>query len=91
MTSLALLESPDRSVETIVAPLLNELDALSHGVVLVLDDYHVIESQDIQRGMSFVLDHLPAHMRLVIATRVDPGPAPCPHASTRRSHRDPRQ
>ena len=72
MTSLALLESPDRSVETIVAPLLNELDALSHGVVLVLDDYHVIESQDIQRGMSFVLDHLPAHMRLVIATRVDP-------------------
>src|SRR6185295_10545483 len=29
-------------------------------------------SQDIQRGMSFVLDHLPAHMRLVIATRVDP-------------------
>ena len=65
MTSLALLESPDRSVETIVAPLLNELDALSHGVVLVLDDYHVIESQDIQRGMSFVLDHLPAHVRLV--------------------------
>ena len=72
MTSLALLESPDRSVETIVAPLLNELDALSHGVVLVLDDYHMIDSQDIQRGMSFVLDHLPAHVRLVIATRVDP-------------------
>ena len=72
MTSLALLESPDRSVETIVAPLLNELDALSHGVVLVLDDYHMIDSQDIQHGMSFVLDHLPAHVRLVIATRVDP-------------------
>src|SRR4051794_40749978 len=71
-TSLALLESPDRSVELILAPLLNELDALSRDVVLVLDDYHVIDSQDIHLGLSFVLDHLPARMRLVIATRVDP-------------------
>jgi LuxR family maltose regulon positive regulatory protein len=59
-TSLALFESPDRSVELILAPLLNELAGLSHDVVLVLDDYHVIESQDVHLGMSFVLDHLPA-------------------------------
>ena len=71
-TSLALLESPDRSIETVLAPLLNELDALAHGIVLVLDDYHVIDAQDIQVGMSFLLDHLPAHMHLVIATRADP-------------------
>ena len=71
-TSLALLESADRSIETILAPLLNELDEQSSDIVLVLDDYHVIDSQEIQIGMSFVLDHLPAHVRLVIATRVDP-------------------
>jgi LuxR family maltose regulon positive regulatory protein len=71
-TSLALFESPDRSVELILAPLLNELAGLSHDVVLVLDDYHVIDSQDIHLSLSFVLDHLPARMRLVIATRVDP-------------------
>ncbi len=72
VTSLALLESSDRSIETILAPLLNELDDLPCDIVLVLDDYHVIDSQEIQIGMSFVLDHLPAHIRLVIATRVDP-------------------
>ena len=44
----------------------------SHGVVLVLDDYHVIDSQEIQGGMAFLLEHLPAHVHLVIATRADP-------------------
>jgi LuxR family maltose regulon positive regulatory protein len=72
-TSLALLESPDRSIELILAPLLNELDGLPDDIVLVLDDYHVIDSRDIHLGLSFVLDHLPERMRLVIATRVDPG------------------
>ena len=38
----------------------------------MLDDYHVIESREIQTGMTFVLDHLPAHVRVVMATRVDP-------------------
>ncbi len=71
-SSLSLLEKADRSIETILAPLLNELDALSEPVVLVLDDYHTIDSPEIQIGMTFVLDHLPAHVRLVIATRVDP-------------------
>jgi LuxR family maltose regulon positive regulatory protein len=70
--SLSLLESPDRSIEAVLAPLLNELDALTHDIVLVLDDYHVIDSSGIQIGMSFVLDHLPARVRLVIATRIDP-------------------
>lgn len=38
--SLRLLEAPDRSIEAVLAPLLNELNALPHGLVLVLDDYH---------------------------------------------------
>ena len=71
-SSLALLESSDRAIEAVVAPLLNELAALSEPLVLVLDDYHVIESREIQNGMTFVLDHLPAHVRVVMATRVDP-------------------
>ena len=33
----------DRSIEAVLAPLLNELDALSDDIVLVLDDYHVID------------------------------------------------
>jgi LuxR family maltose regulon positive regulatory protein len=70
--SLALLESPDRSIEAVLAPLLNELNALPQDLILVLDDYHAIESPEIQAGMVFLLEHLPAHVHVVIATRADP-------------------
>jgi LuxR family maltose regulon positive regulatory protein len=70
--ALSLLESPDRSIEAVLAPLLNELNALSHDLVLVLDDYHTIDSAEIQVGMAFLLEHLPAQVHLVIATRADP-------------------
>ena len=41
-------------------------------IVLVLDDYHVIDARDIQDGMAFLLEHLPPQLHLVIATRADP-------------------
>ena len=40
--------------------------------MLVLDDYHVIDARDVQDGMAFLLDHLPAQLHLVIASRADP-------------------
>ena len=40
--------------------------------VLILDDYHVIESADVHRAIAFLVDHLPAHLRLLITTRSDP-------------------
>ena len=70
--SLTLLESPDRSIESVLAPLLNELNALPDDLVLVLDDYHTIDSPEIQVGMAYLLEHLPAQVHLVIATRADP-------------------
>lgn len=41
-------------------------------LVLVLDDYHLITSQDIHDIVTFLVDHLPSHMHLVVATRADP-------------------
>ena len=70
--TLTLLESPDRSIDAVLAPLLNELNALPNDLVLVLDDYHEIESADIQVGMAFLLEHLPAQVHVVMATRADP-------------------
>ena len=52
--------------------LLNELNALPNDLVLVLDDYHVIDASDIHNGMVFLLDHLPPQMHLLIASRADP-------------------
>src|SRR5439155_20609226 len=70
--TLTLLDSSDGSFETTLAPLLNELNALPSDLVLVLDDYHSIDSPEIQAGMAFLLVHLPAHVQLVSATRADP-------------------
>ena len=61
-----------RPIETILATLLNELTRISHDFVLVLDDYHVLDSREVQGGMVFLLDHLPPRLHLVIASRADP-------------------
>src|SRR5918997_1216736 len=72
-TALALLDSPQAPpIEAILTTLLNELVGLSTDAVLVVDDYHLIESQTIHKALTFLIDHLPPRMHLVIATRMDP-------------------
>jgi LuxR family maltose regulon positive regulatory protein len=46
--------------------------AIPGRIVLVLDDYHLIEAQAIHDALAFPLEYLPPKMRLVIATREDP-------------------
>ncbi len=70
--ALALLQSPQSATDAVLATLLNELQSVPDELVLVLDDYHVIEAADIHDGVAFLLDHLPPQLHLVIATRVDP-------------------
>jgi LuxR family transcriptional regulator, maltose regulon positive regulatory protein len=71
-TALSLLGSPNEPIAAVVATLLNELSALPNDLVLVLDDYHVVDAHDVQDGMSFLLEHLPPRLHLVITTRADP-------------------
>ena len=47
-------------------------DAVEHDVILVLDDYHLIDATAVQAGLAFLLDHLPRRVQLVIGTRADP-------------------
>src|SRR5215207_5126288 len=70
--ALSLLQSPQPPIEAVLATLLNDLHAISDDVVLVLDDYHVIDARDVQDGMAFLLGHLPPQIHLVIASRADP-------------------
>ena len=74
MTALALLRTPQPpSPETVLTMLTN--DFVEHGggeIALVLDDYHVITAEPIQRGMTFLLEHLPPQLHLIVATRADP-------------------
>ena len=57
--ALSLLQPPEPPSEAGLVTLLNDLDAISDDVVLVLDDYHVIDARDVQEEMGFLLDHLP--------------------------------
>jgi len=70
---LAVLQSPGAvNVEVVFTTLLNEIAEFPDDVVLILDDYHVIESQQIDKAITFLLEHLPLQMHLVIASRIDP-------------------
>ena len=59
-------------IESLLATLLNEVAALSTELVLVLDDYHVVESEPVHAGLAFLLEHLPPNLHVVIASRADP-------------------
>jgi LuxR family transcriptional regulator, maltose regulon positive regulatory protein len=72
-TSLAqLYTSPPPPLEAVLTSLLNTLAQLPTETVLVLDDYHLIETQPIHDALTFLLEHLPPNLHLVIASRVDP-------------------
>ncbi|MEI8190027.1 MAG: LuxR C-terminal-related transcriptional regulator [candidate division NC10 bacterium] len=71
--ALGMLQSPQPpATEAVLTALLNEITTLPHGVVLVLDDYHVVDSEPVDHALAFLLEHLPPQMHLVIATREDP-------------------
>ena len=55
-----------------LAELVNELSVLPDEVTLVLDDYHLVDGPAIRPGMTFLVDHLPPQVCLVISTRADP-------------------
>jgi len=58
--------------QTILTSLINEIAAISDEIILVLDDYHLIESSSVDNILNFLLEHLPTTLHLVIATREDP-------------------
>ncbi len=60
------------SPEAFLTALINELVAVPTNFVLILDDYHVIEARSIHDILTYLLDHLPSQMHLVICSRIDP-------------------
>jgi LuxR family maltose regulon positive regulatory protein len=58
--------------EAVLTSLINEVAAIPDRVILILDDYHTIESSPVDDALSFLLEHLPPWMHVAIATREDP-------------------
>ena len=79
-SALSLLHSPKPPpIESVLTTLINEINTIQdpstgsgHGFVLVLDDYHLIDAKPVHSAITFLLDHLPPQMHLVIASRSDP-------------------
>jgi len=59
-------------IESILTDLLNEITTTPDNFILVLDDYHVIDSKSIDHAINFLLEHQPPQVHLVIITREDP-------------------
>ena len=71
--ALEALHSPQPPpTESILTALLNEIAAIPDNFVLVLDDYHVVDSTTVDQILAFLLNHLPPQMHLIITTREDP-------------------
>ena len=68
-----LLGAPGTSTVTDVVPaLLDELTALGTPVTLVVDDYHLAASAEVHLGLTVLVSHLPATLRLVLLSRTEP-------------------
>jgi LuxR family transcriptional regulator, maltose regulon positive regulatory protein len=70
LVALRSLEPP--RIEAMIAALVNEIAALPRELTLVLDDYHLIDSQSVHGVVSFLLEHLPDNVHLIVTSRVDP-------------------
>lgn len=71
--TLDILHSPQLPpVESMLTELINELSGIASDFIIVLDDYHLVESQQVHNSITYLLEHQPEQMHLVIAARADP-------------------
>ena len=61
-----------RSIEPVTVSLINDISQLPHDLIVVLDDYHIIETEQVHTGLSYLLEHQPPNLHIVLSTRVDP-------------------
>ena len=71
-TVLPLLQTAQMPIEAVLTALLNALSGLETDVILVLDDYHVVDTPAIHEALQFLVDHLPPRLHLLLASRADP-------------------
>jgi LuxR family maltose regulon positive regulatory protein len=71
--ALTLMDNDRGSpMDAILVSLVNDLDSIAGPTVLVLDDYHVIDTPDVHQAVTFLLDNLPPQVTLTLTTRADP-------------------
>ena len=69
---LPLLAAGQPATRTLLTAVLNEVGAQPSEVDLILDDYHLADGPEVAEGMTFLLDHRPPNLHVVVSTRADP-------------------
>lgn len=69
---IAAEDPGDLPLEAALQRLLADLDAAAQPLALVFDDYHLIKNPGLHQALAAMLDNLPAHLHLYLATRKDP-------------------
>jgi LuxR family transcriptional regulator, maltose regulon positive regulatory protein len=70
--SQLLRSSPELDWQRILPIVINAIASLERDCIVILDDYHVINTPTVHSGVAFLLEHLPANMHIVIGSRSDP-------------------
>jgi LuxR family maltose regulon positive regulatory protein len=78
----ALEESHSPHFEILLTRLVSEIEKLPDKVIILLDDYHLIDSKSVHDVINFLIEYLPATIHLVICGRTDP-PLPIPRLRVR--------
>lgn len=70
---LPLLQSPQPPpTDSCLTALLNDITQIPHTFILILDDYHLTDAKAIDDALTFLIEHLPPQMHVIITTREDP-------------------
>ena len=73
ISSLELLKSPGTAgIDYIIELFINDLLTLNNEIVLVLDDFHLINNKQVIDILSSLIDYKPENLKLIISTRSDP-------------------
>ncbi|HEX6304537.1 MAG TPA: LuxR C-terminal-related transcriptional regulator [Anaerolineales bacterium] len=79
----AHLEAPQLPPhEALVTILINDMSEIARNVVLVLDDYHQIRSEEVHQTIRYLIEQQPRNLHLILLTREDP-PLPLPRLRAR--------
>jgi len=71
--AVAYLQMPQAPpVEVVLTSLINDVVAKARAIILVLDDYHAIEAPAVHTALTFLLEHLPPQLHLVLTSRANP-------------------
>ena len=72
-SALAMLQSPQPpAFETLLTSLINEISEITETILIIFDDYNVINAQPIHDALAFFLNNLPPQVHIVFSGRADP-------------------